>query len=272
MVVYQGIGKMMQQANLIQTISNWKCISMAALRHHRMTIWQKRLTTATAATLVTLTGGTIVGLIGLAIAPAPVQAYTSRLNIDLDVQPGESYETLVRRAEAVARAAAQRSFDRDILITDVAIIITAEHQSRIAPVLSVEATRNQWRSLPDPRRWATYYNNSKVLLGMDRAPGTIAAPAPTVTTPAAAPGTTIPASSTPPGTPSAIPLSPAPTQTPNQTPNQPSNQPSNQSPSQPPSGAVNSPAGTTGTPPDAAQPDRPQILPDRIPTPAGIGK
>ncbi len=118
-----------------------------------------------------------------AIVPAAVQAYTSRVEVSLDVQPGESYDALIRRAEVVARAAAQRSFDRDILITDVLIMVTAQNEASVAPILTLEATRTQWRSIPDAHRWATYYRSSKSLLGLDGAPSsTVTAPAsPTIT-------------------------------------------------------------------------------------------
>ncbi|HBY79848.1 MAG TPA: hypothetical protein DEG47_23220, partial [Cyanobacteria bacterium UBA11148] len=55
------------------------------------------------------------------IAPQVAQAYTARVDISLRSQPEETYQNFVRRAEAVARAAAQRSFDGDILVTDVAV-------------------------------------------------------------------------------------------------------------------------------------------------------
>ncbi len=244
---------MMPPINLIQPIFNRKSISMTGLSHKHSTTLRRCIAPVGVASLLSLTGGWIVTQ---AIAPAPVHAYTGRLNVMLDVQPGESYQTLVRRAEAVARAAAQRHFDRDILITDVSIIITAQNLSRISPILTLEATRNQWRSLPDPRRWSTYYNNSKRLLGMDQAPTTTTATTPTVSSPA----TTIPSSPrgnsapvVPPIT-APIPLTPS------------------AAPTQIPAGTTGaSPTAPTDTAPTTQPTDRP-ILPDRIPTPGDIGK
>jgi len=102
-----------------------------------------------------------------AIAPPIAQAYTSRVNITLDRQPNESFATLVRRAEAVARAAAQRSFDNDILVTEAAIVITGQNIGLSAPILTLQVSRESWKNQPDTQRWSTYYPKSKELLRID---------------------------------------------------------------------------------------------------------
>ena len=111
-------------------------------------------------------GGSVC-LVSLDFAPKIAQAYTSRVNVILERQPNESYDTLVRRAEAVARAAAQRSFDTDVLATEAEIIITGQHIGLSAPILTLTVSRENWRSRPDARRWSTYYPNSKQLLRID---------------------------------------------------------------------------------------------------------
>jgi len=42
-----------------------------------------------------------MGLNVQAIAPAAAYAYTGTVNVTIDVQPTETYDTLVRRAEAI---------------------------------------------------------------------------------------------------------------------------------------------------------------------------
>ena len=42
-----------------------------------------------------------MGLNVQAIAPPAVHAYTGTVNVTIDVQPSETYATLVRRAEAI---------------------------------------------------------------------------------------------------------------------------------------------------------------------------
>jgi hypothetical protein len=115
----------------------------------------------------------ILGLVSVSwlttsvVAPPSAQAYTARLNVVLTRETGESFQSFLRRAEAVARAAAQRSFDRDILVTDVAVTLMGQNNGAIVPLLSLEVTRPSWRSSPDPQRWITYFPNTDTLLGFD---------------------------------------------------------------------------------------------------------
>jgi hypothetical protein len=201
--------------------------------------WMKRQASgARLAVIVGLAGGM---MITHAIAPSAVHAYTGTVNVTIDVQTSEAYDTLVRRAETIARAAAQRSFDRDILVTDVAIVVLAQNATSTVPVLSLTTTRSQWRGQPDARRWATYYSTAKALLGMNAAPsgaGTAVQPTVTIASPAA--------------------TSTAP---------QPRSTPANTSTAPTARGGA-----TTGGSPQTPTPARSPILPQRIPTPANIGK
>lgn len=115
--------------------------------------------------LVAVLGLTGISWLGTeAIAPQSAHAYTARLNVSVSRQPNESYRSFVRRAEAVARAAAQRSFDRDILVTDVAVTIVGQNNGSIAPILDLKVSRQNWRRRPDTSLWATYFPDTKTLL------------------------------------------------------------------------------------------------------------
>ncbi|MFM7408955.1 MAG: hypothetical protein ACKO3K_20420 [Cuspidothrix sp.] len=103
-----------------------------------------------------------------AIAPQIVQAYTARVDLLIDRLSEESYENLLRRAEAAARATTQRSFDQDILVTEVYVIISAQNRGAIAPILSLEVRRPQWQKRPDPQIWTTYFKTSRSLLLFDQ--------------------------------------------------------------------------------------------------------
>jgi hypothetical protein len=96
-----------------------------------------------------------------------VQAYTARLDVTLDRLPNETFESLVRRAELVARSAVQRSFDRDILASEVLVIVTGRNREFEAPVLTLNVSRSQWQARPDARQWATRHRNVAGLLGFE---------------------------------------------------------------------------------------------------------
>lgn len=117
-----------------------------------------------------------------AIAPQVVRAYTARVDVAIDRLQDESYETTLRRAEAVARAAAQRSFDQDILVTDVSVIISVQSYGAIAPLLALDVSRQQWRTRPDTQRWAKYFKTARSLLLFEQIPTQIPATTPATTT------------------------------------------------------------------------------------------
>jgi hypothetical protein len=123
--------------------------------------------TAAGLGLLLLTGGVWVSQ--TALHPPVAQAYKSRVDVRLDRLRDETYQSLIRRAEIIARAAAQRSFDRDILMSEVSIMVIAEYQGAEAPLLMLEVSRQNWRQRPDTRRWATYYRTARTLLKLPSA-------------------------------------------------------------------------------------------------------
>ncbi|PSB13198.1 hypothetical protein C7B76_20670 [filamentous cyanobacterium CCP2] len=92
------------------------------------------------------------------------QAYSTEQIVSVQWDADETYEGLTRRAEMAARTAAQQSFDRDILITTVDILVLGENGSSVVPILRLKVDRNDWRNRPDPQLWAIYYGSSRSLL------------------------------------------------------------------------------------------------------------
>ncbi|QQE65226.1 hypothetical protein GFS31_19120 [Leptolyngbya sp. BL0902] len=107
-----------------------------------------------------------MGLAGvpLAVAPPVAEAYTSRLNLFLVREENESFETFLRRSEIIARAGVQRSFDSDVLMTDVVVTIIGESQGLSMPVLAVAVSRRDWQRQPDVLSWVQYYPAARALL------------------------------------------------------------------------------------------------------------
>lgn len=99
-----------------------------------------------------------------AIAPQIAQAYTANRSITLTRYRQESYENMLNRAESVARAAAQRSFDNDILVTEVSVMVVGENSGEFAPILHLHVSRPNWRQQPDPQVWASYFPDTESLL------------------------------------------------------------------------------------------------------------
>ena len=118
--------------------------------------------------LIAVLGLASISWLGTSIVTLQIaQAYTARVDVSLTRERDESFQSFLRRAEAVARAAAQRSFDRDILVTDVAVTVVGQNDGAIVPLFSLEVSRQAWRSRPDPQRWITYFPNTDLLLGIE---------------------------------------------------------------------------------------------------------
>ncbi len=143
----------------VQPFSNTRLASARPRR--KAHAWQRSILSAGLAALV---GGTGIWITEALIAPQASQAYTSRLDLFLARETGETYETLVRRAEMAARAGAQRSFDQDLLTTNVSVTVVAEGDGLTVPILTLRVDRDQWRARPETYYWATYYRTAEVLL------------------------------------------------------------------------------------------------------------
>lgn len=124
-----------------------------------------------------------------AIALQPVYAQSSPVSVSLQRQPNESFETFISRAEAAARATAQQNFTASAT-SNISVTVLGESAGLVAPLLSLEVTRDNWRSRPEPQQWATYYSDARTLLGFESlAPATAAQPTPTAPDQPTAPST-----------------------------------------------------------------------------------
>jgi len=109
----------------------------------------------------------IAALSTLAISVAAL-AERREVDIRLLVNQDEGFTVMTRKAEILARSAAQRTFDRDVLISDVSIKVTAQNlnQDQAAIILQLIVSRRDWASRPDPKIWATYFPMAKALIGI----------------------------------------------------------------------------------------------------------
>jgi len=104
------------------------------------------------------------------IDPPAVLAITQRRELSIFHEPGETYNTMLERAEEVAQMEIQQLFDADIVTSDISIVVMGENGGLIAPLLSVDVRRDQWRRHPDIMTWARYYTNARELLGLNAPP------------------------------------------------------------------------------------------------------
>jgi hypothetical protein len=101
----------------------------------------------------------------LTIASSAI-AERREVDIRLQVNQDEGFTVMTRKAEILARSAAQRAFDREVLVSDVSVKVTAQSQDQAAIILQLIVSRSDWSSRPDPKIWATYFPMSKTLIGI----------------------------------------------------------------------------------------------------------
>jgi hypothetical protein len=104
----------------------------------------------------------------LAIAGTAI-ADRREVDIRILVNQDEGFAVMTRKAEILARSAAQRAFDSELLVSDVSVKVTAQNpiQNQAAIILQLIVSRNDWTSRPDPKIWATYFPMVKKLIGIN---------------------------------------------------------------------------------------------------------
>jgi len=101
----------------------------------------------------------------MAIASAAV-AERREVDIRIPINKDEGFTVMTRKAEKLARSAVQRTFDRDVIVSDVSVKVTAQSQEAAAIILQLIVSRSDWTSRPDPKVWATYFPMAKALIGL----------------------------------------------------------------------------------------------------------
>lgn len=94
------------------------------------------------------------------------QAETYNVSLSIDRRNNESYESLVNRAEALAKATVDESFAQNRDATDVSITVVGRHHGAIAPILSLKVGRDRW-SRAAANRWMTHFSQARSLLYFD---------------------------------------------------------------------------------------------------------
>ncbi|MFB2835848.1 hypothetical protein, partial [Floridanema evergladense] len=116
----------------------------------------------------------LAGLGSTLVVTTPAKAQTAtringngtRIDVTLNRQPNESYETLITRGQTAARNALTRSFNQNPSARRVSVTILGENSGQIVPLFSLNVDRQTWATGQDVNRFATYFPNSRSLLGL----------------------------------------------------------------------------------------------------------
>jgi hypothetical protein len=137
------------------------------------------------------------------IPPSVGANSSTQIRIAINRKRNESYRSMIDRAEAASKTAAQRQFRQNGVLTDVRVMVVGRNEGLVAPILYLKVSRQNWQNNPSVTRWSTYFPSAEYLLGFKEAP-----PTPVPTAPIAP---TIPPEGAPPPTeaqPTPTPLAP----------------------------------------------------------------
>jgi hypothetical protein len=124
-------------------------------------------------------------------------AQISQIPLTLSREPDETYPSFVQRATNLVATRFKNDFSKNSSLNELRIVVIGQNNGNIAPVLSVNMSRQQWLNNPNPQPLINYFADSEFLLGFD-AP---VAPIPQTATPVP----TTPPAETPPPNPSLAP-------------------------------------------------------------------
>jgi hypothetical protein len=120
------------------------------------------------------------GWFTVALVDSPVAiAQISQIPLTLSRQPDETYPSFVQRATTLVASRFKNDFSKNSSLNELRIVVIGQNNGNIAPVLSVNMSRQQWLNNPNPQPLINYFADSEFLLGFD----TPVAPIPQTATP-----------------------------------------------------------------------------------------
>lgn len=118
--------------------------------------WQLAIVSATLASLAV-------------VAPARVRAEPFNVDLTLNVYGPITYDSVFQQAESLARQLLFSSFAQDPSVSEVNLVVLADRNGQIIPLMSVNVSRVDWRDQPDVNRWIAWtapFFSSETLLGL----------------------------------------------------------------------------------------------------------
>lgn len=94
-------------------------------------------------------------------------AQALEVNLPVSRLGQESFDSLLLRANNLATTTINQRFQQNPALDNIRVVIVGNNQGAIAPLLIVKVSRQNWLSAPRAERWATYFHDSKMLLGFE---------------------------------------------------------------------------------------------------------
>ena len=109
--------------------------------------------------------GTILIVSSLVATISIATAETKEQNFIFNSDGTQSFDTLIRYAQDLAKNSIEQEFTANPEASEVSITISTEYNGQIVPILHSKVTRSQWQRDSRVYRWTKYFGSSGVLLG-----------------------------------------------------------------------------------------------------------
>ncbi|MEO0534231.1 MAG: hypothetical protein AAF215_10245 [Cyanobacteria bacterium P01_A01_bin.123] len=90
------------------------------------------------------------------IFPPSAKADSERVEFTFDVYGEVTYESIWQEAEGLARQAIDATFAQDANVSEVVLVIMADRNGRIVPLVSLNVPRSEWQVQSNLARWIAW--------------------------------------------------------------------------------------------------------------------
>ncbi|NEP00768.1 MAG: hypothetical protein F6K58_19305 [Symploca sp. SIO2E9] len=95
----------------------------------------------------------------------PALAQIRQIDLIINSNSSQTFESLIKRAENVAKTSIDQEFLENSSVREVTVTILGERNGQMVPILMVKVSRSDWQGEPSIQQWVRYLGDSEVLLG-----------------------------------------------------------------------------------------------------------
>ena len=88
--------------------------------------------------------------------PIAANAESESIELTFEVYGDVTYESVWQDAEGLARTAIDEAFSEDSSISEVVVVIMADRNGRVVPLLSLNVPRSEWRGQSGLTQWIAW--------------------------------------------------------------------------------------------------------------------
>ncbi|NET06983.1 MAG: hypothetical protein F6K16_20240 [Symploca sp. SIO2B6] len=100
----------------------------------------------------------------------PALAQVRQIDLIINSNSSQTFESLIKRAENVAKTSIDQEFVENSNVREVTVTILGERNGQMVPILMMKVSRFDWQAEPSIQQWVRYLGDSEILLGFKEPP------------------------------------------------------------------------------------------------------